>query len=281
MSARDEPTAMKGLREDFRTALTERFRALKGELRTTVGYENDALRLKQTPGPQALAGGADDIQPSRGFDFRTDAQAKDEFLDWLDRQTERGILEPIERPQIRNGEHYTGRYIRSATERGNEFAARKLREAGYDVPDGQAEQIFNRPLPQETLEALYTRTFDNLETVTQDMRTELRRELTQGFSQGWNPQKTAKMLNKRVDVSIADAERLARTETMHAHNTAAQRRYEQYGVEKVVVINHSPCPEICAPVVGGNPYKLSEVPDGGPPLHPNCVGALAPVTKAS
>lgn len=272
-----EPTATVGLRNDFRTELTVRFRALKSALRETVGYANDALELRQSGDSGQLFAAAGDIEPASGFPFTTTAEAQDEFLGWLDEQIERGILEPIDRQRIRDGEHYTARYVRSASRRGVTHADSELNKHGVEVPEQQLEQAFNRAIPEEDLQRLYTRAFDNLETVTQEMRTNVRRELSTAFSQGHNPRKAARAMNERVDnIGIVNAERLARTEILNAHNTAAESRYSQFGVSEVDVLGSNPCSKICAPIIANNPYPLDDLPHGGPPFHPNCVGSTAP-----
>ncbi|MFC6766005.1 hypothetical protein [Natrinema soli] len=222
---------------------------------------------------------ADDISPSDGFQFTTQAEAQDEFMGWLDEQTDRGILETIERERIRGGEHYTARYVRSAYSRGIDHADAQLNAEGVTVTDETLQQTFNRGIHAEQLQDLYTRSFDNLETVTTDMQTAVRRKLGTGLSQGWNPQKTARELNDRVDsIGITDAERLARTETLHSHNQSALNRYTEHGVQEVDILGHNPC-DICKPIVNGGPYPIDEIPRGGPPFHPNCMGSVYPVVE--
>ena len=277
--AESGPARMKTARNELRVRTAKPFRRLKGAIRTTL-IENDALQLKQETSP--LTAAADDIKPSRGFRFSTDAEAQDKFMDWLDEQIDRGILKSAERSRIRNGEHYTARYIRSAYSRGVDHADTQLNEHGLETPDDELQRTFNRPIAQKDLERLYTRTFDELESVTSDMRTAVRRELSTGFSQGWGPRRMASNLNDRVDkIGITDAERLARTEVMNAHNTANRSRYSEYGVKKVDILGSSPCAKICAPIIANNPYPLDNIPRGGCPLHPNCVGTEAPATDDS
>lgn len=277
-SAHQEPTSTKGLREDFRTTLTVRFRALKSALRATVGYENDALQLREDSSRE-LGAAADDIEPAQRFTFENRPEAQDEFMAWLDTQIERGIVEPVERTRIRDGEHYTARYIRSAYSRGVDHADAKLNAEGVQVPDEDLQAVFNRGIHEEQLQDVYTRAFDNLETVTSDMQTAVRRELSTGLQQGWNPQKTARALNDRVDkIGITNAERLARTETLHSHNQAALNRYTEHGVQEVDILGHNPC-SICEPFVTGGPYPIDNLPRGGPPFHPNCLGSVAPVVN--
>jgi hypothetical protein len=294
----NEPTATVGLREDLRTELTPRFYALKGAIRKTVGYTFDALELRQsptTPRPRELfasadgstarelelAAAADDINPAQSFEFTTEQGARDEFLGWLEQQINRGIVETIDRPRIRNGEHYTARYIRSAYSRGVEHADAQLNEHGVEVPEQTLQQTFDRGVAQQDLEQLYSRAFTELEGITDDLQQEIRRELATGYSQGWNPQKMARNLNERTDTSISRAERFARTEIMNSHGVANRSRLREFGVQKVDILGSSPCPEICAPIIAGSPYKIDDIPRGGCPLHPNCKGTEVPATDPS
>ena len=300
MTGDREPTQVVTLRDEFRVRLAKPLRALKGAIRTTL-IDNDALDLKQTAGNsgaviasrslppderqqaeyenRVLA--ADDITPADGFTFRTVGEARDEFLNWLDEQIDRGVLESTTRRQVRNGEHFTSRYVQSAYSRGVDHADARLNELGVEVDDESLQQLFNRPIPQEDVERLYTRAYGELETVTSRVQTEVRRELTTAYSQGWSPYKAARNINQRVDVGISDAERLARTEIMNGHNTASRSRYGEYGVGKVEILGYNPCPEICEPIIENNPYPLDGIPRGGCPLHPNCRGTEVPATDSS
>lgn len=264
-------------RREFAPALTKRFRRLKGLIRATVGYEHDALRLKQSTSGSLTA-----AQPARSFNFSTQAEAQDAFFEWLERAIDEDVVEVMPRRQIRDGQHYTARYIRSAYDRGLDDAADRLQDAGYDVTAEDLENTFRMPIHQEAIQTLYTRSFDELEGITEEMQREVRRTLSEAFRDGWNPRKAASKLNGRVDnIGLTRARVLSRTEISNAYNTASARRYQRLGVEKVIVLTSGPCAR-CRLIAAGAPYTPQEA-EGLIPgeTHPNCVCALAPQPRSS
>jgi len=77
-----------------------------------------------------------------------------------------------------------------------------------------------------------------------------------------------------------EAERIARTETIEAHNQADLLAYEQSGVVeyKEIIVEPDAC-EICT-AVEGEKVLLSEnfsTGDDSPPLHPNCRCSILPI----
>jgi len=303
-----DPTRTTVLRDEFRRAFTTRFRALLGAIRTSVGYERDVLGLRQGARegpsmPAALEADADDVDPAEPFPFERSARLVDAFLDWLDEQIAAGILERVPRPRIRDGAHYSGPFIRSAAERGWEAAATKLRQRGTDVEAVDLEATFGQGIARDQLELAYTRTFDDLVDVTEDMQTAIRRELTQGLAEGVNPRVMARRLTDRVDaIGITRSKTIARTETIENYNEFALQRYERAGVESVTVEaewlatdDDRTCP-ICE-ALEGTVYTTDEArtetftyePDDDeppsldgeyslkPPAHPSCRCSLLPV----
>lgn len=255
-------------RREFAPAMTKRLRFLKGLVRKTVGYEFDALRLSGRSSATAA-------RPQRQFTFTSNAEAKDEFLSWLNQAINDEVLEVIERTRIRDGEHYTARYVRSAYQRGIEGANQRLKDAGIEIGDVSLDATLRRPIHLKTLETIYTRTYDNLENITEDMQTGIRRQLTEGLEAGWNPRKMASKLTNEVDdIGITRAETLSRTEVSNAYNTASARRYQQSGVDQVQILVSDPCP-ICQALKANDPYPADEAA-GLLPAHPNCVCSIAP-----
>jgi len=288
VSGSTDPTGTVGLRErEFRPALTNRFRALRAATRTTVGYEKDALRLKRgaRDGPFSVQAAADDIDPAERFVFQDDAELTDTFLGWLDEQIDRVVLEPVSREQLRQGGHWSAPYIRSAAEKGWADAAARLERQGLDVSSEDLSATFDRGVSAEQLRGLYTRTYDNIETITDRMRTEVRRELTQGLAEGLNPRVMADRLTDRVDVAYTDAETLARTEIIHSYNDHALTRYETAGVSAVTADvefltagDRRVCP-LCASL-SGTRYTIAEargiIPGG---THPQCRCTWVPIVN--
>ncbi|WP_254535225.1 phage minor head protein [Halomarina litorea] len=266
-------------RREFRPALLSRLRALKGQIASRVGYEQDALNLGENDG--RLIGWLFAAAATDPYDFRSDAQKVDEFIEWLQARIDEGLLEELTREQVRNGEHFTASYVRSAYDRGLDGAATRLRQAGYDVDEAMLQSAFNAPIHAETLQTIYTRAYDNLEDITQDMATGIRRELTTALEEGINPKEAARRINGVVDdVGIKRARTLSRTEISNAYNTASARRYQRTGVERVRVVTSGPCP-ICESLADQGPYSVEEAATLIPGrTHPNCVCSIAPVPSA-
>lgn len=270
MANKTDPTNTRVLRErEFIPAFTKRFEWLKGEIRTKVGYDEDFFSLR------ASYVTADD------YTYPVDPQAKDEFQTWLEKKINDGILEPTSRRQLRNGEHYTGRYIRSAAERGWDDAAQKLEQQGIDVTPEDLQSTFEMGVGEQQLQDAYTRTFDDLKNITDDMQTEIRRTLTRGLAEGWNPRKMATEMNGRVDVSLTRARRLARTEVIRNYNEAALTRFERNNISEVggkaewsTAGDSRVCP-ICA-ALDGSVYSIKKA-RGRIPQHPNCRCTWLPV----
>lgn len=223
LSRRDEPTTTATLRDEYMAAMYTRWRTVKGLIRETVAA-NDALRLSAR-----LA------RPVRDFRFEQDADKEAAFTEWLGQAMDDEVLEPVPSQAVMNGHHWTGSYARASSQKGIEFANRQLREAGVDSPD--AEDLFNRPVHQEQLRALYRRNFTQLEGITDAVSQDLSRTLTKALAEGINPREAARRINDRVDaVGLTRARTLARTETMHAHHRHAARRYQDAGVEQVKIL---------------------------------------------
>ena len=259
-------------RDDFVPAIMSRFNALRGAIRTTAGYENDALQLRQ-----GIVAAAEDVEDAEQFHFASDAQAQDAFMEWLNRQLEQGVLERTSRDRVRRGEHWTARYDNAAYQRGLDDAVTRLRANGVDVAEARLEGAFNLPIHQETLEGIYTRTYDELDGITSDVADSVRRELSTALELGENPEKAARRLTGAVsDMDRTRARRLSRTEISNAYNTASAKRYERFNVAEVVVLTSGPCPK-CATLAADNPYPIEEASTLIPGrTHPNCVCAIAP-----
>lgn len=209
----------------------------------------------------------DDLTPG-SFRFDDNAQNHREFMTWLRRQQRMGVLSVISR-----GENT---YVERAAEDGTKWANARLREAAIsvgpdDVPVGTT---FNQALTANQLRLLYERNFDLLEGITSDTSSNISRVLNEGLVQGENPTTIARSLTDEIGLAKNRATVLARNEIMLSHNRAAKHRYRQFDVGTVKWLGHNPCPQ-CQPFAGET-YPIDDIPHGGPPLHPQCLGALAP-----
>ena len=235
------------------------------------------------------------VPPNRAFAFPRTADKVQGFMEWLQEQVDRGILETFQRPQLGRGieEAWTNVYIRSAYQQGVKRARQEMINAGYDVPPIEEGVSFTALLNQEMhadrLGVLYTRAFDELKGITTQMDTQISRVLTQGLAEGRNPREIANILTKTIsgptgDLGITDtlgrfipAERraimLARTEIIRAHSQGLIREAMNWGVEGVrvkaewVTAGYNVCPDCAA--LERKTFPLQEAMYLLP-KHPNC-----------
>lgn len=268
-----DPTQTTTLRNEHEAEYYNRLRALKGQLRTAIN-EKDVLHL----GTQR----AQNAEPNpRDYQFLTNERKRERFEAWLKTQIENDILVVENVEAIRNGNHYSARYLRKAYSKGVRDTNANLRSKGFDVDEQTMSDVFNQPVHQESVEQLYVRAYENLENITADMSDEIGEELAEAFTQGWNPRKAASKINDRVDkIGITRARLLARTEIIHAHAEGSLARLESKGFEEVTADvefqtagDSRVCP-ICRSL-DGNVYTIQEA-RGKIPRHPQCRCAWLP-----
>jgi SPP1 gp7 family putative phage head morphogenesis protein len=292
----DDPTNTQDLRERFLREIRRRFKRLRGRIRAAAGYEDDVFHLAQ----DARLADADDVER-----FPTDGGKIRAFLKWLRERLDGDVLEPSTRREVRNGEHWSATYIRAAYVKGWEQARERLQNAG--VATESVDDVFRLGVPTEQLRRLYTRTYENLESVTSAAAPVVRETLTEGLAEGVNPKEMARRLTETVrGLERTRAEVLARTEVINSYAEATLDRYERAGVEGATVSGEFAtaddarvCP-ICAAIEGAEfatdamrtetfefdpATDPDAVPsDGGtypvkPPVHPNCRCAILPVIE--
>jgi len=270
------PTDTQGLQREYRVEVERRFRKLRGVLRQTIDT-NDALGLRDRTNAAARQHAAEDIEPRDRFPFRNRAGKELAFQNQLREWLDEGVLEVVGEDTIEAGEHWSGTYVRSSSKEGIRWANQQLRDRGVSLDDGASlDVIFDRPMHTDELERLYTRNFEGLQDITEDLDQTLSRELTRGLIDGENPRTIANRLTKETrTIQRTRARTLARSETLFAHNNAAKTRYREMGVGQVNVLTHTPC-SICEEIASNGPYPVDE---SNPvvPAHSNCVCALVPV----
>ncbi len=220
-----DPTNTEQIRERFIREIRRRFRRLRGRIREAVGYEDDVLHLSEG----SRLADADDVER-----FPTDSGKTRAFIKWLREKLDADILEPATRKEVQNGEHWTAPYIRAAAGRAWQNATDRLQEKGVSVSEEAIEDVFRAGVPRRQLRKLYTRVYENLESVTTEAAPQVREILTQSLAEGVNPREAARRLTKEIrTLQRTRAEVLARTETIHSYSEMTVTRYEQAGVETV------------------------------------------------
>jgi SPP1 gp7 family putative phage head morphogenesis protein len=140
---------------------------------------------------------------------------------------------------------------------------------------------FNKPVSTEKLKLLASRSFSDLEGVTDQMSTVMVRTLTTGLATGSSPREIGRDLADLVDgLGESRASTLARTEIVRAHAEGQLDAMQDLGVEQVGVQvewltagDDHVCEE-CAPLEGVV-LKIDEA-TGMLPRHPNCRCAWIP-----
>jgi SPP1 gp7 family putative phage head morphogenesis protein len=268
-----------------------------------VGYEYDAFEIATDGGvdiPDDIPEGSDDI-----FRFPTTDEKLAAFRDWVNQWSRDNILQPVPQRELKQGQHWSGTFIRAAYVRGYEMAGERLQNAGVDTGDPDGSVVFNLPTPRRQLRELYTRAFRNLQGITAEMGNQISQALAEDIDKGFNPRETARRITKEVrGIQRTRAETIARTETINSYTTATIRRYEQSGIQSVqgraefqTAEDARVCP-ICE-AINRTEFLLERVkkdtfsfesgedqPDSlsgeypiRPPVHPNCRCVLLPVVN--
>jgi hypothetical protein len=275
----DEPIQIATLAGKYGAQSYNRWRFVKGLLITTVD-ENDALALRESSGSgwETLA------SPRESFQFVDRASKEEAFMNWFQDAVDEEVIEPVGARQLRSGGHWTGKFIRGGYKSGLRDAGARLREKDIDpqFSGDELEDLFNLPLHTDQVGTLYRRSFSELEGIGSDVGQEISRILSDGLTAGENPRTIGRTMNSEIDgIGITRSRALARTELSRSYNLAAAQRYQQNGIEKVRVVNSSPC-HICRAVIDDNPYSAAEAATLIPATtHPNCECGLSPVTVAT
>lgn len=290
---RATPSGTNSIQQRFLRDVEQRARIVRGFVRRTVGYENDALNLTQAA---RLA------EDRESFGRLPPGQLARRFEDWFRDVLRDELLAVSAMTAVRAGEHWTSQYIREAYLQAWQQATGRLMQTGVSTSVMEPQAVIQLPVPKRQLRRLYQRAYSNLEDITDDMGQTIREELTRGLARGENPRTMASRLNGEIEnITNSRLQTLARTEVIHSHTEATLDRYERAGVD---LVQHGEwasadddrvCP-ICS-FLDGNEYPIPEFRTGSfqfdpsedepdhlageyplsPPTHPNCRCTILPV----
>lgn len=284
-----DPTRTTMLRSRLNSAIMVRFNLFKKELQELL-MSGDALGLRLQR-PMILFNAGE-------WRFLTDERKLEQLKKWLQFKTGQLFLK---HEMQDSAQTWLGAYINQAYQRGLKRAYGDYKRPTGPIPmskeagaayqqGGMAEfmrQSFGGPIPQEKVRALATRSFNDLQGVTDQMSTAISRTLIDGMVNGISPRKIGQQLNKTVDGYRYRGTAIARTEIIRAFNEGALDGLENLGATSIGVMvewsvsglgttrkgNPSPCKK-CAPLSGI--VLTVEQARGLLPRHPNCMCSFIP-----
>jgi hypothetical protein len=161
----------------------------------------------------------DDV-PEDTFDFPTDSAKATAFLQWLREQLDSEFLGLVGPDQ--------NQFIRAAYLTGIRNAQDQLSDLDIAFTREDATSVVSRPIHRASLQELYTRTYENLVSVRDDVAQAVRDELVTGFTEGRGPRDIARDITGRVDsIGKHRATMIARSETINAHTTSTVNTIEE------------------------------------------------------
>jgi len=264
--------------------LNRRWRKIINLIFETI-VTNDALRLGDSDLPLDQLSAAQAAGP---FQFRQDTAGKvEDFNRWLREQLDNDVLEVRRAPGggIQSNSKWQDTFVRSAYSKGLNHAQDALRRDNIPFDSRTVADLFNAPIHRSALELLYTRQFTDLQGITAAVDTELSRVLTEGLSTGQGPLDIAREMRRRIDViGVTRSKILARTEIIRVHAESTLNRYQDAGVDNVVVFaefttagDDRVC-QTCMDLETGEAIPLNEA-RGVIPVHANCRCAWLPVLE--
>lgn len=277
--SRLDPTHTITLRESFSGAMRKRFGAMQRAVKELVGAE-DAFGLARPDSP---------IVANAQYEFLTDAAKIEAFRAWLTEQIDAKVLDvdPAnrKRPWLAT---YVERAYRQGTARVYSDVKPEAAAASLDFYAGSRAQFltdaFNAPEAVSKLELLFTRDFELLKGVTDQMASQLNVQLADGIAHGRSPIEVARQMSNTIGtICRTRAELIARTEIIHAHAEGQLDAFDRLGIEEIGVQvewlaagDGKVCPR-CADM-HGKTFTTDEA-RGLIPRHPGCRCAFAPASQ--
>lgn len=281
-----DPTRTTTLRRRAVADVARRYRKLQRAILHLVVTE-DAFGLRDRE--SAVFNAAAVVRNTR-WAFVTDSAKITEFRKWLQDR----IASDIEANQLTVDPRYANApwlspYIGSAYRQGLVRAYTDINASALatspDFYEGSRAQFlidaFNAPERRQTLELIFTRSYEQLRGVNEQMASRMSTVLADGFAQGRGPIEVARNLNTIVGtIGRTRAETIARTEIIHAHAEGQLDGFEELGVDSITAMaewltagDGKVCP-LCASL-SGVVMTVKEA-RGLIPRHPNCRCAWTP-----
>ena len=154
------------------------------------------------------------------------------------------------------------------------FANQQMEQMGLQIQVGMG------PADSGMMDVVRDRSKLHLTNLASDLQAKIGTILTDGIAQGKSLTEIRDDIIQAGEVAKRRAELIARTEIMNAVNEAAKERYKRLGIthfEWITARDERVCAK-CEPL-DGQVYLEKNLPEGGPPLHPQCRCALNPAFK--
>jgi SPP1 gp7 family putative phage head morphogenesis protein len=268
-----DPTGTLSIQRSFVLQINKIFRNLRKQIDERV-----SLLLSQLQSP---------LKRNEGYDFPLTQADINGFMDWLEKQEDKGVLNKHTRTGIHSSpvsEAWSNVYIESAYKKGIQTAYSTMeQEAKRSKKEWTTRDIkgmFFEPIHAELVGRLYARTFTNLKNITNEMNTGIKETLAKGVADGLGANALTIRLHKQVNMTHKRAHTIARTETVRAMNEAQLSTYESFGVYEVSVIvewHTAGDDRVCGYCESrhGGTYSIKDA-RGLLPAHPNCRCAWIP-----
>lgn len=185
------------------------------------------------------------LQPitTNEFTYRFAEEKHRQFMEWLSRQEEAGLLEMIHLPtpysNVKLQQPWMNYYVWSAYQKGLATGRREIKQSGVELPPYmQTSQFpfdysFFGPMHSQSVALIFTRVFTDLKGVTQAMETAISRTLSQGMIDGLGAEQIARNIASKVDsIGMVRARLIVRTEMIHAFNSA--KLNDHVGMEDII-----------------------------------------------
>lgn len=270
-----DPTRSGLIRRAWEKETRNRFRKLKAAL-THFLLTLDSLALAPRTAHILLFNAR-----QRQFEFLTDADKLKAFNAWFQQQVEANVFS-IE-PGADVTKAWTAKYVELAYEKGLTNAYESAKLSGAFESEALAEQAqstflrsaLNAPESVNKVRLLGTRSFEQLKGVTGQMAADMNRILSQGMIEGKTPSAMVKEMNAQIEnISIGRAQKIVRTELVHAHAEGQLDAFEELGIEELgleaewsTAGDDRVCPQ--CDDLEGQVFDIDEA-RGMIPLHPNC-----------
>jgi len=279
---RRDPSKTAMLRRQFGAEMKRRFKRIADAVRELIVYD-DAFGLIEVKNPLA---GLQQV-PKQAWRFKTDAAKVKSFRTWLQQQIDAQILTVDVK-----GKPWTAQYVESAYLKGANRAYLDIHrpdlDTSVDFYKGGMEEFLRTSFTAQTamseVEALYTRSFNELKGITDVMSQQMSRILTNGLVHGKGAAFIARELRKNIaGITKTRALVLARTEIVAAQAEGQLTAFKLLGVEKVGIFaewstagDDKVCP-LCGELEGVvMPIAQAR---GLIPRHPNCRCAWLPASR--